>query len=65
MPGKGAHQLYIDDGVWGGLIIKSRTRKYRRVSDYLEPLLTEIVRLENEGQDPLEILTKVRKKKEV
>lgn len=63
-PQKGSHQVIADDRIWGGLKMMAGNRGYRRISDYLEPLLTEIWHLENEGQDPLAILKKARKKRE-
>lgn len=61
---KGSHHILVDDRVWGGLMMTAHSRKMR-ISDYLEPLLAEILHLENEGQDPLAILKRARKKKEV
>ena len=61
---KGNHLIIADDRVWGGLKMTAGNRGYRRISDYLEPLLTEILQLENEKQDPLAILKRARKKKE-
>ena len=64
-PQKGSHQIYMDDRAWGGLKMMAGNRGHRRISDYLEPLLTEILHLENEGQDPLAIMKRARKKREV
>lgn len=63
MSQKGSHQVFADDRIWGSLIMIAHSRKHR-VSDYLEPFFVEILHLEKEGQDPLAILKKARKKKE-
>lgn len=60
-PQKGSHQIICDDRVWGGLRFKADT-KHTRISDYLEPILVEILRLEKEGLDPLVILKRAKKK---
>lgn len=64
-PQKGDHHILADDRVWGGLKMMAGNRGFRRISDYLEPLHVEILHLENEGQDPLAILRRARKKREV
>lgn len=63
-PQKGDHHIIVDDRVWGGLKLTATNRGHRRISDYLEPLFIEILHLENEGQDPLAIMKRARKKKE-
>ena len=66
MPQRGDHHILADDRVWGALkmIAHSKEPTPMRISDYLEPFLIEIMYLEKEGQDPLTILKRARKKKE-
>lgn len=60
-PQKGVRQIYVNERVWDGLKFVAHSRYNKKISDYLDPLLAELLRLENAGLDPLAILKKAGK----
>lgn len=62
--GMANHQVLTSDKTWGQITMAARNRGFSRTSEYLDPILKEVARLEQADINPLTLLSKAGKTKE-